>query len=405
MINVAILGFGVVGAGVAEVLSMNADKISRHMGEDVKVKYILDIRDFPGSPFESLVTHDADQVFGDPDVSVVVETIGGARIAYEYTKRALSSGKSVVTSNKELVATHGVELMQIAKDNGCRYLFEAAVGGGIPIIRPLHRCLAGNKIMRIAGIVNGTTNYILTNMRTSGLSYEEVLKQAQEKGYAEQDPTADVEGIDAQRKLSILSSIALEGDYVSPDEIHTDGISGITLNDINFATKINCSIKLLAVFSHMDDQKPSAYVAPHFVAKKSQLAPVEGVFNAILVKGNAVGTTMYYGRGAGKLPTASAVVGDVLEAALPAERNAYSSDWHFTDASRVTADYEDVVTNIVVRAKAGSMENLVDKFSAYTVKSVWDGNDCSAVIVFGIAHKDIDALVKSVEGNWMHYME
>lgn len=404
MINVAILGFGVVGAGVAEVLSMNADKISGHMGEDVKVKYILDIRDFPDSPFASLVTHDADAVFGDDEVSVIVETIGGARIAYEYTKRALSAGKSVVTSNKELVATHGVELMQLARNNGCRYLFEAAVGGGIPIIRPLYRCLAGNKIMRIAGIVNGTTNYILTNMRTSGLSYDEALKQAQEKGYAEQNPSADVDGIDAQRKLSILSSIALEGAYVAPEEIHTDGISSITLNDINFATRINCSIKLLAVFSNMDDKKPSAYVAPHFVARKSQLSPVEGVFNAILVKGNAVGTTMYYGRGAGKLPTASAVVGDILEAALPPEANAYNNDWKNT-LDKVTCDYEDIVTNIVVRSKAGSMENLVDKFSAYNIKQAWDGNDCSAIIVYGIRTGDIDPLVNSLGGNWMHYME
>ncbi|MBR2294529.1 MAG: homoserine dehydrogenase [Clostridiales bacterium] len=404
MINVAILGFGVVGAGVAEVLSMNADKISGHMGEDVKVNYILDIRDFPDSPYASLVTHDADAVFGDDEVSVIVETIGGARIAYEYTKRALSAGKSVVTSNKELVATHGVELMQLARNNGCRYLFEAAVGGGIPIIRPLYRCLAGNKIMRIAGIVNGTTNYILTNMRTSGLSYDEALKQAQEKGYAEQNPSADVDGIDAQRKLSILSSIALEGAYVAPEEIHTDGISSITLNDINFATRINCSIKLLAVFSDMDDKKPSAYVAPHFVARKSQLSPVEGVFNAILVKGNAVGTTMYYGRGAGKLPTASAVVGDILEAALPPEANAYNNDWKNT-LDKVTCDYEDIVTNIVVRSKAGSMENLVDKFSAYNIKQAWDGNDCSAIIVYGIRTGDIDPLVNSLGGNWMHYME
>lgn len=404
MINIAILGFGVVGAGVAEVIAMNSDSIAQHLGEELKVKHILDIRDFPDSPFADLVTHDSNDVFGDPEVKVVVETIGGAKIAYEFTKQALSAGKSVVTSNKELVATHGVELMELAKANGCQYLYEAAVGGGIPIIRPLHRCLAANKILRIAGIVNGTTNYILTNMRTAGLSYDEALKQAQAKGYAEQNPSADVDGIDAQRKLSILSSIALGGEYVAPEEIDTTGISAITLDDINFATGIDCSIKLLAVFSHMDDNKPSAFVAPFFVAKKSQLAPVEGVFNAILVKGNAVGTTMYYGRGAGKLPTASAVVGDVLEAARAPEANAYTKNW-YKSSERVTAQFGDIKTNIIVRAKAGSKENLNDTFSSYNTSVIWDGNDCSAIVVYDILHKDIDKLVNSVGGSWLHYME
>lgn len=404
MINIAILGFGVVGAGVAEVIAMNSDSIAQHLGEELKVKHILDIRDFPDSPFADLVTHDSNDVFGDPDIKVVVETIGGAKIAYEFTKQALSAGKSVVTSNKELVATHGVELMELAKANGCQYLYEAAVGGGIPIIRPLHRCLAANKILRIAGIVNGTTNYILTNMRTSGLSYDEALSQAQAKGYAEQNPSADVDGIDAQRKLSILSSIALGGEYVAPEEINTTGISKITLDDINFATGIDCSIKLLAVFSHMDENKPSAFVAPFFVAKKSQLSPVEGVFNAILVKGNAVGTTMYYGRGAGKLPTASAVVGDVLEAARAPEANAYSKNW-YKASERVTAEFGDIKTNIIVRAKAGSKENLTDIFSSYNTNVIWDGNDCSAIVVYDILHKDIDKLVNAVGGNWLHYME
>ena len=404
MINIAILGFGVVGAGVAEVIAMNSDSIAQHLGEELKVKRILDIRDFPDSPFADLVTHDSNDVFGDSDIKVVVETIGGAKIAYEFTKQALSAGKSVVTSNKELVATHGVELMELAKANGCQYLYEAAVGGGIPIIRPLHRCLAANKILRIAGIVNGTTNYILTNMRTSGLSYDEALSQAQAKGYAEQNPSADVDGIDAQRKLSILSSIALGGEYVAPEEIDTTGISKITLDDINFATGIDCSIKLLAVFSHMDENKPSAFVAPFFVAKKSQLSPVEGVFNAILVKGNAVGTTMYYGRGAGKLPTASAVVGDVLEAARAPEANAYSKNW-YKASERVTAEFGDIKTNIIVRAKAGSKENLTDIFSSYNTNVIWDGNDCSAIVVYDILHKDIDKLVNAVGGNWLHYME
>ena len=251
---------------------MNADKIANHVGDRVKVKYILDIRDFPDSPFADLVTHEAsDEVFNDPEVKVVVETIGGAKIAYEFTKQcSVRRGKSVVTSNKELVATHGPELMELAKKNNCIYLYEAAVGGGIPIIRPLHRCLAANKILRIAGIVNGTTNYILTNMRDNGVSYEEALKQAQANGYAEANPTADVEGIDAQRKLSILSSIALDGTYVAPAEINTVGISALSLDDIEFAGKIGCKVKLLAVFNN-GDEGSSCYVAPHFVKTSSAL--------------------------------------------------------------------------------------------------------------------------------------
>ena len=398
MKNIGILGFGVVGSGVAEVIHMNGDKIAKRVGEEIRVKRILDLRDFPDSLFADLITHDAEEFFGDPDISIVVETIGGARIAYEYTKRALSLGKSVVTSNKELVATHGVELMEIASQNDCSYMFEAAVGGGIPIIRPLHKCLAANKIMRIAGIVNGTTNYILTNMRDSGLTYEDALKQAQKMGYAEQDPTADVEGIDAQRKLSILSTIALDGAYVSPNSIHTEGISKITLNDIIFAESINCSVKLLARFDHPFNGKPACFVAPHFVSHNAIISGVDGVFNAIMVEGNALGESMFYGQGAGKLATASAVVGDIIDSALHRHKDAHITKWYNSDEK--VENYEDIKISAVVRSN--DLESVKKAFDDYQTEEVAE----NAIIVKDIAHKDIDKIIGSLSGaTYLHYME
>lgn len=407
MINVAILGFGVVGAGTAEVLSMNSDKVTGVLGEELKVKKILDIRDFPDSPFGSLVTHDPDEVFEDPDISIVVETIGGARIAYEYTKLALSKGKSVVTSNKELVSTHGVELMSIAEENGCCYLYEAAVGGGIPIIRPLHRCLSANRIEKIAGIVNGTTNYILTNMRLSGISYEEAISQAQSKGYAEQNPAADVEGIDAQRKLSILSSISLEGLYVAPSEIHTTGITAITPDDVEFASEIGCAIKLLAVFDNPADGKPSAYVAPHMVRKTALLASVEDVFNGIVVVGNALGEAMFYGKGAGKLPTASAVAGDILEVAKAHGKDTGFKNWHSaSDNKRVTLEYDKILTKAVVKAAPGRINDLTDAFDRYDIEIASDSDKSSSVFVRGITHGKLEEICNSGSGFiWMNMYE
>ena len=395
MKNIGILGFGVVGSGVAEVIHMNGDKIAKCVGEEVRVKRVLDLRDFPDSIFADLITHDSEEFFSDDEISIVVETIGGARIAYEYTKRALSAGKSVVTSNKELVSTHGVELMQIAHDHGCSYMFEAAVGGGIPIIRPLHKCLAANRIMRIAGIVNGTTNYILTSMRDSGLTYADALKQAQSLGYAEQNPTADVEGIDAQRKLSILSSIALDGSYVAPDDIVAEGISKITLNDIIFAEQNGCSIKLLACFNNPYEGKPSCFVAPHMVSKNSILASVDGVFNAIVVEGNALGESMFYGQGAGKLATASAVVGDIIDTALHENKDAHIAQW-FVPSSKITCDYDDIVVSAVVRY--ADLNALKDAYRDYEIEDLAD----DAIIVRNIAHKDLN----KIDGAFViHYMD
>ena len=314
MVNVAILGFGVVGSGVAEVLATNGPHIDRKVDDLIRLKYILDVRDFPDSPFADKVVHDFSIIENDPEVSIVVETIGGAKVALDFTRRALMAGKSVVTSNKELVAEHGCELLRLAQEKGVSYLFEASVGGGIPIIRPLNQCLAANEIEELCGILNGTTNYILTRMIRAGLSFDAALKEAQANGYAEQDPTADIEGHDACRKICILASLAF-GRHVYPRQVPTEGITGVTLADVAYAESCGKKIKLLGRAMRRADGKVCAYVAPHLVDQEDPLAGVEDVFNAITVKGNAIGEVMFYGRGAGKLPTASAVVADVIDAA------------------------------------------------------------------------------------------
>ncbi len=314
MVNVAILGFGVVGSGVAEVLATNGAHIDKKVDDLIRLKYILDVRDFPDSPFADKVIHDFSIIENDPEVNIVVETIGGAKVALDFTRRALAAGKSVVTSNKELVAEHGYELLKLAEEKGVSYLFEASVGGGIPIIRPLNQCLAANEIEEISGILNGTTNYILTRMIRAGLSFDAALKEAQQNGYAEQDPTADIEGHDACRKICILSSLAF-GRHVYPKQVPTEGITGVTLADVAYADACGKKIKLLGRSIRRPDGKVCAFVAPHLVDVENPLAGVEDVFNAIAVKGNAIGDVMFYGRGAGKLPTASAVVADVIDAA------------------------------------------------------------------------------------------
>lgn len=313
MVKVAILGFGVVGSGVNEVMDVNADKIAQSAAQEVAVKYILDIRDFSGTPYERLVVKDFSIVENDPEVKVVVETIGGVGAAYDFTKRSLLAGKSVVTSNKELVATHGYELLQLAKEKNVNYLFEASVGGGIPIIRPISQCLAANKIDEIYGILNGTTNYILTEMIKNGLAFDTALKQAQKLGYAEADPTADIDGHDACRKICILSSLCF-GRHVYPDSVPTEGIRGVTATDVAFAAEYGYKIKLLGRAIAVETGKVAAYVAPHLIPAENLINGVEGVMNGIVVRGNAIGDVMFYGAGAGKLPTASAVVADVIDA-------------------------------------------------------------------------------------------
>lgn len=398
-INVAIMGFGTVGSGVAETLDVNKEVIAKRIGQEINVKYILDIRDFPDSRFSGLVTHDADEVFGDKELNIAVETIGGARIAYEYTKRALSSGISVVTSNKELVSTKGPELLEIARNNNCCYLFEAAVGGGIPIIRPLYKCLAANKILKIAGIVNGTTNYILTQMKDEGIDFDTALKQAQANGFAEANPSADIDGIDAQRKISILSTIANDGDYIAPEKISAEGISAVTTDDMAFAASIGCDIKLIARFEAGDDL-PVVFVAPALVDKDNLLYSVNGVFNAIMVDGNSLGQAMFYGKGAGTLPTASAVCADVLEVAATAGKPVERRDWS-KDSVEITP-YEEIVTDMVIR--------VPDSVKASDIVKA-KGLDCDilsgeAVLIKAVKHKEIDGIVKETGAlSKMHYLK
>jgi len=325
MVNVAILGFGTVGSGVAEVLTKNNAHIGEKVHNSVNLKYILDVRDFPDSPFADKIIHDFSVIENDPEVQIVVETIGGAKVAKDFTQRALQAGKSVVTSNKELVAACGYDLMQLAREKGVSYLFEASVGGGIPIIRPLSQCLAANELTEICGILNGTTNYILTRMIRAGLSFDAALKEAQANGYAEADPTADVEGHDACRKICILASLAF-GRHIYPQQVPAEGITAVTLADIAYADGAGRKIKLLGRAIRQEDGRVCAYVAPHLVNGEDPLAGVEDVFNAITVKGDAIGDVMFYGRGAGKLPTASAVVADVMDAARHLNSRKYL-DW------------------------------------------------------------------------------
>ena len=313
MVHIAILGFGVVGSGTAEVLTQNLSLIEERIHKKLNIKYILDLRDFPGSPFEHLVTHDFNQILNDPEVSIVAEMMGGSHPAYDFSLACLRAGKSVVTSNKEVVATFGDELLAEAKANGVRYLFEASVGGGIPILRPLTNDLSANTILSVDGILNGTTNYILTQMRTENTDFAVALKSAQEKGYAEANPAADIEGVDAARKITILAALSY-GTLLDPNKIYTEGITKITTADMEIARHLGYAIKLIG---HCEKQGDDvlAMVSPRLVSLSNPLHTIDDVFNGILVDTDMLGTTLFYGRGAGKLPTASAVVGDIIDIA------------------------------------------------------------------------------------------
>ncbi|MGI6028991.1 MAG: homoserine dehydrogenase [Candidatus Heteroscillospira sp.] len=335
MIKVAVLGFGTVGSGVVEVMAENAVSIAHNAAEEISVKYILARRDYPGNPYENLIIHDFDIIENDPEIRIVVEVIGGVGAAYEYTRRSLLAGKSVVTANKELVARHGHELIAIAREKNVNYLFEASVGGGIPIIRPITQCLAANEIDEIYGILNGTTNFILTQMIQCGTSFETALKEAQEAGYAEADPTADVEGIDACRKICILSDLCF-GRHVDPAQVKTRGITKVELADVAYARALGYKIKLLGRALRTGKDTITAYVAPHLIRKTSLLSNVDGVMNGIVVHGNAIGEAMFYGAGAGKRPTASAVVADVIDAAKHFKARKYLN-WDEGSADYVTS--------------------------------------------------------------------
>ena len=353
MVNVAILGFGTVGSGVADVLTRNSAVIDQRVDGLVRLKYILDVRDFPDSPYKDLFVKDFSVIENDPEVDVVVETIGGAKVALDFTQRALKAGKSVVSSNKELVATHGYDLLQLAKEHGVSYLFEASVGGGIPILRPLTACLAANELDQITGILNGTTNYILTEMLEKDAAFETALKEAQAMGYAERNPAADVEGLDACRKVCILSALAF-GFHVYPDQVATEGITSITAEDVEAATAAHMKVKLLGRTMRTDDGKVCAFVSPHFVPSASQLYHVDGVFNGIVIRGNAIGEAMFYGPGAGKLPTASAVVGDMVDAVWHLSQRRML-DWDDADPAKMV-DFADLPLPYALRTTASKAE-------------------------------------------------
>lgn len=350
MVEIAVLGHGVVGSGVLEVLTNHSESIARRAKEDINVKYILVRHDYPDSPYKSCFTTDFNTIIDDPDIKIVVEAMGGLHPAFEYVKTALENGKSVVTANKELVAAKGAELLSIAQKNNLNFLFEASVGGGIPIIRPISQCLAANEVSEIAGILNGTTNFILTKMIRDRMGFEEALAIAQQLGYAERDPSADVEGADACRKICILASLTF-GTHVYPESVHTEGITKITLSDVAYAKAWGGVIKLIGEVKMLDNGQVFIMVAPMFVSDESQLANVDDVFNGILVRGDATGDVVFYGKGAGKLPTASAVVADVIDCVKHFKARKYL----FWDDAKpdYVAPFDEAEQDFFVRARFG----------------------------------------------------
>ena len=356
MINIAVLGYGTVGSGVVEVIRTNHELINKRAGEEIKIKYVLDLREFPGDPVEEILVHDFEQIVNDPEVKIVVEVMGGTGAAYTFTKRALEAGKSVCTSNKALVAQYGPELMEIAKEKKINFLFEASCGGGIPIIRAINGSLTADEIDEVSGILNGTTNYMLDKMITEGADFNTVLKEAQEKGYAEADPTADVEGQDACRKIAILSSLAY-GKFLNFENVYTEGITKITPEDMDYAREMGRSIKLLGTSKKLGDDSFYALVAPFLVGQENPLYGVKGVFNSIFVHGNMLGDAMFYGSGAGKLPTASAVAADVVEAAKHLH-DTIPNNW--SNEEMILMEPDSVEGRFFVRVKDTSLDE-VDK--------------------------------------------
>ena len=358
MINVAVLGYGTVGSGVVEVINTNHESINKRAGQEINVKYVLDLRDFPGDPVEKILVHEYEQIVNDPEVDIVVEVMGGVEPAYTFVKKALLAGKNVCTSNKALVADKGRELMDIAREKSINFLFEASCGGGIPIIRVINSSLTGDEIDEVTGILNGTTNYMLYKMSTEGCEFDTVLKEAQQKGYAEADPTADVEGYDACRKIAILSSLAYS-EYFDYKDIYTEGITKITPEDMEYAAKLGRTIKLLGTSRRNADGTCYAMVAPFLIGRDSPLYSVNDVFNAVFVHGNMLGDAMFYGSGAGKLPTASAVVGDIVDAAKHLHTNIFTN-WNSTPAKLRPLDQ--VSGRFFVRVKKEAAEEAKEVF-------------------------------------------
>lgn len=385
MIKVAIMGYGTIGSGVAEVLDENKDVIAKQAGQEIALKYVLDLREFPGSPVADKIIHDFKVIEEDDEVQIVVETMGGLNPSYPFVKASLEAGKHVVTSNKALVAAHGTELLAIAREKGVNFFFEASVGGGIPIIRPLYRCLMGERIEEITGILNGTTNYILTKMDKEGATFAGALKEAQDLGYAERNPEADVEGHDTCRKIAILTAMAT-GREVDYEDIHTEGITKITDVDFRYAEKMGTSVKLFGS-SRVEGDVVHAWVAPVMIGKSHPLYAVSDVFNGILVKGNMLGTSMYYGSGAGKLPTASAVVADIIEAAQNMEHNV-PMGWN--DERLAIADMDTSAHRYFVRVAGNAAKKNSQVAKAFGLVKVveLDGMDEFAVLTGKLTEAD-----------------
>ncbi|MBQ0000987.1 MAG: homoserine dehydrogenase [Clostridiales bacterium] len=371
MINVAVLGYGTVGSGVVEVIKTNQAVINERVGQELNLKYVLDLREFPGDPVEEILVHDFNIIVNDPEVDIVVEVMGGIKVAYTFVKEALLAGKSVCTSNKALVAAHGTELLKIAKEKGVNFLFEASCGGGIPIIRALNSSLTADVVDEVSGILNGTTNYMLYKMSTEGSTFEKALKEAQAMGYAEADPTADVEGHDAGRKIAILSSIAY-GKYVEYEKVYTEGITKITTEDMAYAKALGMHIKLLATSRKVGEDSFYAMVAPFMVGSMNPLYGVNDVFNSVFVHGNMLGDAMFYGSGAGKLPTASAVVADIVDEARHLHEDVMAS-WEETPLNLL--DMDDVTGRFFVRVKGVSEAEVQAAFGEVQVVTISDCPD------------------------------
>ena len=358
MVSIAVMGHGVVGSGVVEILLTHKQKLFSHLGEEIYVKKVLDLREFPDSPIADRFTKSFDDIINDLEIRVVVEVMGGINPAYDYVKRSLKAGKSVVTSNKELVAAHGAELLELARQENVNFLFEASVGGGIPIIRPMNQCLVANNVDEIAGILNGTTNFILTKMIEDGMQFDDALKLAQDLGFAERNPAADIEGHDACRKICILASLAF-GKHVYPDAVHTEGITNITLEDVKFAEKFGCVIKLISRVKKLDNGKIDIITAPMLVPNKSQLANIDYEFTGIMVRGDCTGDVVFYGKGAGKLPTASAVCADIVDCCMHLKKRRFLF-WADGDGSNIIS-VDDSVFKMYLRLNG---DNAVKKAEA-----------------------------------------
>ena len=404
MIYTAIMGHGVVGSGVAEILLGHNSLINHKIKDEIVVKYILDLRDFNDLPYSDKFIKDFEIIANDNDVKIVVEVMGGINPAYDFVKRCLLAGKSVVTSNKELVAAKGAELLEIASKNNVNFLFEASVGGGIPILRPMAQCLAANEITEVKGILNGTTNYILNKMIVDNMDFDSALSLAQEMGFAEKNPAADIEGHDACRKICILAALAF-GKHVYPEQVTTEGITNITLTDVEYADSFDCAIKLIGSTKKLDDGKITASVKPMLVSRSHILSDVDGVFNAIMVTGDAVGDVMFYGKGAGKMPTASAVVADVIDCAKHLHARKYV---HWIDGSPdyvITADQK---VRLYVYIQSDNYDMLCEQFSTLFSDNTWHiKNDFKKEIAF-ITNEDYESSlmkkINSIKSNTVKVM-